>query len=320
MSLAWTASIPSPSFREIGFGGFDVRIYALTLLTGVAVAAWLTMRRWKAQGGDPDLVLEVTLWSVAFGLIGGRIYHVITSYDQLGDEWWAPFAIWEGGLGIWGGIALGVAAGAVVVKRRGASVARFADAAAPGVLIAQGIGRLGNYFNQELFGEPTTLPWALEIDLGFRPVGFETVATYHPVFLYEMLWNFGGAAALILIGRRWTIRPPGIFALYVAIYSGGRLIWEQLRIDPSQTFAGQRLNFYVALVLFLGGLIAFWWIQFRPGRPQPEAETASGLAASGGSGGAAVASGGGAAKAPRSQAQKGGTAPRRSTKRKRHRV
>ncbi len=115
--------------------------------------------RWKEQGGDPDLVLEVALWSVLFGLIGGRLYHVITSWDQLGDEWYAPFAIWEGGLGIWGGVALGVAVGAYVTHRRGASVLAMMDAAAPGILIAQGIGRLGNYFNQELFGGPTDLPW-----------------------------------------------------------------------------------------------------------------------------------------------------------------
>ena len=153
------ASIPAPSVRDLELGPLDIRLYALCLLAGVVVATWVTMIRWKEQGGDSDLVLEVALWSVLFGLIGGRLYHVITSWDQLGDEWYAPFAIWEGGLGIWGGVALGVVAGAYVTHRRGASVLAMMDAAAPGILIAQGIGRLGNYFNQELFGGPTDLPW-----------------------------------------------------------------------------------------------------------------------------------------------------------------
>ncbi len=257
------ATIPAPSFREIELGPLDIRLYALTLLIGIAVGTWMTMRRWEAQGGDPDLVLEVALWGTLGGLIGGRLYHVITSYGQLGDEWWAPFAVWEGGLGIWGGVLGAVIAGAVVVRRRDASVTRFMDAVAPGLLVGQAIGRLGNYFNQELYGEPTDLPWSLEVALGFRPVGLETTAAYHPVFLYEMLWNLGLAAMLIWLGRRFTIRPPGIFALYVSLYSLGRVFWEQFRIDPSEQFLGQRLNFYVALALFLAGGIAFYLIQFR---------------------------------------------------------
>ncbi len=262
MGLLLPADIPAPPFREIELGSVDIRIYALTLIGGIAIGAWVTMLRWRAGGGDPDLVIEVALWATVFGLIGGRLYHVITSSGQL-DGPLSAFAVWEGGLGIWGGIAAGAAAGAIVVRRRGASVARFMDAAAPGILIGQGIGRLGNYFNQELYGEPTDLPWALEVALGFRPFGLETVETYHPVFLYELLWNFGVAALLIWIGWRFRIRAPGLFALYVSLYSLGRIFWEQFRIDPSEEFLGQRLNFFVALVLFLGGLAAFWVIQFR---------------------------------------------------------
>jgi prolipoprotein diacylglyceryl transferase len=257
------ATIPAPGLRTLELGPFDVRLYALCMLAGIAVATWLTMRRWAARGGEPDLVLEVALWSVAFGLIGARLYHVITSWDQLGDEWYAPLAIWEGGLGVWGGVAAGVAAGAVVVHRRGESVFAMMDAAAPGVLIAQGIGRLGNYFNQELFGGPTGVPWALEVDPARRPDDTPFAETYHPTFLYEMLWNFAGAAALIILGRRVRITPPGIFCLYVAIYSLGRIFWEQLRVDPSQTFLGQRLNFYVALALLIGAVICFIWSQRR---------------------------------------------------------
>ena len=266
------ASIPAPPARNVSLGPLEIRLYALCLLAGIAAAVWLTMRRWRARGGDPDLVLETALWAVAGGLVGGRLYHVITSPDQLGDEWYAPFAIWEGGLGIWGAVAGGVAAGAVVVRRRGASVTGMLDAVAPGLLVAQSIGRLGNYFNQELYGTATTLPWALEVDPGRRPGGMEAVATYHPVFLYEILWNLAGAAALIWLGSRREIRPPGLFCLYVAWYSLGRLFWEQLRVDPSNEFLGQRVNFYVALVLLLGAAAAFVWTQRRrPGRPVPAA-------------------------------------------------
>ncbi len=264
-------SIPAPGIRGFGLGPFDVRLYALCLLAGVAAATWVTMRRWKAIGGDPDLVLEVALWSVLAGIIGARIYHDITSSDQLGSQWYAPFAIWEGGLGIWGGVAAGVAVGAYVVHRRGASVLRFMDAAAPALLIAQGIGRLGNYFNQELYGGPSDLPWALEVDGRYRPDNDPLTATFHPTFLYEMLWNFAGAALLIWIGKRFRIRPPGLFCLYVAIYSLGRIFWEQLRVDPSRMLLGQRLNFYVALVLLIGSLAVFVWNQRREDTPDGDA-------------------------------------------------
>ena len=264
------ATIPAPSFRDIPLGPLDIRLYALTLLAGVAVATWLTMRRWRARGGEPDLVLEVALWSVLAGIVGGRIYHDITSWDQLGDQWYAPLAIWEGGLGIWGGVLAGVLTGAYVVHRRGESVTAMMDAAAPGILIAQGIGRLGNYFNQELYGGPTGLPWGLEVDLGHRPPGDELAAVYHPTFLYEMLWNFGGAALLIWIGRRYRIAAPGIFCLYVGIYSLGRIFWELLRVDPAHHFLGQRVNFWVALVLCVGGFAAFVWTQRRGGAQPAE--------------------------------------------------
>lgn len=259
------ATIPAPGIRTLELGPAEVRLYALFLLLGVTVAALITARRWMAQGGSGELIFELTLVSTAFGLVGGRLYHVITSYDQLGDEWYAPFAIWEGGLGIWGAIAAGTAAGAVYLRRRGVSVTAMMDAAAPGMLIGQGIGRMGNYFNQELFGSPSTLPWALEVDPSRRPDESPLVATYHPTFAYELVWNIVGGIALIVLGRRVRIAPPGIFCLYVAIYSLGRLFWEQLRVDPSQEFLGQRLNFYVALALFVGALVLFAYFQRRAG-------------------------------------------------------
>ncbi len=262
---AWglLADIPAPALRQLELGPLTIRLYALTMLAGIAFGLWLTVKRWVAQGGDPDVVYEVTLWAVVAGLIGGRAYHVITSRDQVTKEWWGPFAIWEGGLGIWGAIFLAALAGGIVAKRRGAGVARLLDAAAPGVLIGQGIGRLGNYFNQELFGEPSDAPWALQVDPNRRPDGFADFETFHPVFAYEMIWNFALAGLLIWIGYRFTIRAPGLFALYVAGYSLGRIFWEQLRIDPSNEFLGQRLNFYVALALVLGALAYFVWNQRR---------------------------------------------------------
>ena len=256
-------TIPAPSLRELELGPLEIRLYALCILAGIALAYVITVRRWRARGGRPDLVFEVLIWGVPAGLVGGRLYHVITSSDQLGEEWYAPLAIWEGGLGIWGAIAAGVAVGAYVAHRRGADVGALMDAAAPGILVAQAVGRLGNYFNQELFGGPTGVIWALEVDPERRPQDSPDASTYYPTFLYELLWNLGAAALLVWIGRRFRIRPPGIFALYVALYSLGRLFWEQLRVDPSRILLGQRLNFYVALALMLGGLAAFLWTQRR---------------------------------------------------------
>jgi prolipoprotein diacylglyceryl transferase len=264
---ALVASIPAPDFRDITLGPLDIRLYALCLLAGIAAAVWISMRRWRAVGGDPDLVLEVALWSVLAGLIGARLYHDITSWDEVGDEWYGPIAIWQGGLGIWGGVLLGVLTGAYVTHRRGASVLLMMDAAAPGILVAQGIGRLGNYFNQELFGGPSDLPWALEVDLQHRPEQYIDDTTFHPTFLYEMLWNFGGAALIVWLGHRFRLRAPGVFCLYVMIYSLGRIFWEQLRVDPSKMFLGQRLNFYVALALFLGAIVAFVWSVRRGPEP-----------------------------------------------------
>jgi prolipoprotein diacylglyceryl transferase len=272
---ALVASIPAPDVRDITLGPLEIRLYALCLLAGIAAAVWISMRRWRAVGGDPDLVLEVALWSVLAGLIGARLYHDITSWDEVGDEWYGPIAIWQGGLGIWGGVLFGVATGALVTHLRGASVLKMMDAAAPGILVAQGIGRLGNYFNQELFGGPSDLPWALEVDLQHRPEQYIDDTTFHPTFLYEMLWNFGGAALIVWLGHRFRLRAPGVFCLYVMVYSLGRIFWEQLRVDPSKMFLGQRLNFYVALALFLGAIVAFIWsVRRGPERVDAPAPTA----------------------------------------------
>jgi prolipoprotein diacylglyceryl transferase len=262
------ASIPSPSSGDVDLGPIALHAYGVMLLLGIVAATWLTGIRWTRRGGDWDLVYRVAMWGVLGGVIGARVYHVITSWDTVDGEWWEPFAIWRGGLGVWGGIPGGVLAGAWVVHRSGEGVFRFMDAAAPGILLAQAIGRWGNYFNQELFGKPTDLPWGLEIDPANRPDGYAEFTTFHPTFLYESLWNVLGVAALLLLDRRLNIRAPGLFALYVAWYTFGRTFEELLRIDPSHEILGQRLNFWVSAVLFLLALAAFVWSQRRTQRPR----------------------------------------------------
>jgi prolipoprotein diacylglyceryl transferase len=213
---------------------------------------------------------------VASGIVGARLYHVLTSWNELPDEWWGPFAIWKGGLGVWGGIGLGVIVGAIVAKRSGADLAKLADCVAPALLVAQGIGRFGNWWNQELFGGPTDLPWGLEIAPENRPIENVESDTFHPTFLYEALWCFAAAGILLLIERRFRIRPGGLFALYVLIYSTGRFWIEMLRVDPSHEWGGVRLNVYVSgIAIILSGAFFIWWQKTWPRGagppPKPEA-------------------------------------------------
>jgi prolipoprotein diacylglyceryl transferase len=258
-------SIPSPSFNGIHVGPFDIRIYGLCYVLGVLAAVAITTRRWEAQGGSRALVHDVALWGFPAGIVGGRLYFLATSWNEVPRHWWGPLAVWKGGLGIWGGIALGTVVGIWRLRRAGAVVARFLDAAAPGILVAQAIGRVGNYFNQELYGRPTSLPWSLRIDPEHRPDRYAGQATFHPTFLYEIIWNLTLAAALVWLGRRRDVRPPGLFALYVAGYSGFRIFEELLRVDPSHHILGLRLNFFIASVLTAVGVA--WFV--RTQRPIP---------------------------------------------------
>jgi prolipoprotein diacylglyceryl transferase len=244
-------------------------MYGLSLLAAIAVCVWITGHCYVNRGGDWDLIFRLAVWGVAAGIVGARLYHVVTSWNEVPDEWWGVFAIWKGGLGVWGGIGLGCLVGAMVARRAGADVWLLADCLAPGLLVAQAIGRLGNWWNQELFGKPTDLPWGLEIDLLNRPLAYLDQATFHPAFLYELLWNLFAAALLVfVVERRLRPRPPGLFALYIALYCFGRLWIELIRIDPANHILGLRLNVWVSAIGLAAGLIWFWLSQRqRPKRP-----------------------------------------------------
>ncbi len=217
---------PPVGWSSVSIGPFTIHAYALCILAGIFFAMWYTTRRWVERGGDPDVVGSVAFWAVPFGIVGGRLYHVITSPDQYFGEGGHPidaFKIWNGGLGIWGAVALGAVGAYIGCRRQGVSFVTFMDSAAPAVLIAQAIGRMGNYFNQELFGRPTDLPWALHVDVIYRPAGFEAYATFHPTFLYELVWNLLGAALIVYLDKRLDLRGGRVFWLYVMVYTSGRL-------------------------------------------------------------------------------------------------
>lgn len=256
------AAIPSPSTNEFQLGPLEFHAYGLSFVVAVAVAVWITVRRWEARGGSRDLVYDVILWAFPAGLIGGRIYYVITSSSEVPSEWWGPFAVWEGGLGSWGAFTAGVLVAIWRVHRSGASVPLALDAAAPALLVAHAIGRVGgNYVNQELFGGPTDLPWAVEIDPENRPADYADSATFHPTYFYEAIWNLALAGFLVWLERVREIRPPGLFALYVTGYSAFRIVEELLRVDPSHYILGLRLNFFVACLFTIAGATWFAWTQ-----------------------------------------------------------
>jgi prolipoprotein diacylglyceryl transferase len=262
--MIYPAYIASPPHNGFYIGPLFVHAYGLAYVFAVAAAIFVTRWRWRRVGGDPDIAYEAAAWGFPAGLIGGRIYFLITTPSQIPPHWWGPFAIWKGGLGIWGGIICGVLGGLYIIRKRltHGDVLRFMDAVAPALLVAQAIGRIGNYFNQELFGKPSTLPWALKISPDHRPPGYEHFATFQPTFLYEIIWNLG------LAGNHRRIKPPGLMALYVAGYSAFRVFEETIRIDYSVHVLGMRLNFWIATLVCLAGLAWFVWIQ-RRGKTDP---------------------------------------------------
>ena len=277
MSLAY---LPSPSTGVWQVGPIPVRAYALAILLGVVAAVVIGERRWVARGGTKGVVTDVATIAVPFGIVGARIYHVVTSPAVYLNEPVRALYVWQGGLGIPGGIAGGFLAAYVMCRRRGLSKSAFADSVAPGIAVAQAIGRLGNWFNSELFGRPTTLPWGLEIDPD-NPDAVPGAVAYHPTFLYELLWNLGVAGLVIWADRRWKLGGGRVFALYLAAYAVGRFWIEALRIDAANTLFGLRLNAYMAAVVFVGA-VAYLRLRRKVGResqvepakaPAPEPES-----------------------------------------------
>ncbi len=273
--LSPVLSLPSPSQGVWHLGPFPVRAYALCIILGVVVAVWLSERRWVARGGKPGQVSDIAIWAVPFGIVGGRLYHVITdngNYFGAGKDPVAALYIWQGGLGIWGAVALGAVGAYIGARRAGIRFLPLADALAPGIVVAQAIGRWGNWFNQELFGKPTDLPWALEIpDVTKRPTGYEEFTTFHPTFLYECVWDLGVAGLVIWADRRFRLGFGRAFALYVAAYCVGRGWIEYLRIDPVEAndVFGLRLNVWTSVVLFVLAVGYFVWSARRhPGREE----------------------------------------------------
>ncbi|CAL9560456.1 prolipoprotein diacylglyceryl transferase [Streptomyces sp. enrichment culture] len=264
MELAY---IPSPSSGVLYLGPVPLRGYAFCIIIGVFVAVWLGNKRWIARGGRAGTVADIAVWAVPFGLVGGRLYHVITDYQLYfseGRDWVDAFKIWEGGLGIWGAIALGALGAWIGCRRRGIPLPAYADAIAPGIAIAQAIGRWGNWFNQELYGRATDLPWAVEIT---SSADGRMPGTYHPTFLYESLWCIGVALLVIWADRRFTLGHGRAFALYVAGYCAGRFWIEYMRVDEAHHILGLRLNNWTAVLVFL---LAVLYIVLsarkRPGR------------------------------------------------------
>jgi prolipoprotein diacylglyceryl transferase len=270
------ASIPSPARGVWHLGPIPVRAYALCIIAGIVVAVMLTRRRWVARGGRADDVLDVAMWAVPFGIVGGRLYHVITSpelYFAAGRQPIKALYVWDGGLGIWGAIALGALGAWIACRRLGVPLPLFADAAAPGLIVAQAIGRLGNWFNQELYGAPTTLPWALRIDPAHRPADSPGVELYHPTFLYEALWCVGIYFVLIWAEKRFDLAPGRLLALCVAGYTLGRVWVESLRIDHANHLLGLRLNVWTSLLIFVAA-VAFLVSWRRRSRVLPEHDPA----------------------------------------------
>ncbi len=264
MSL-FLASIPSPTNGNIG----PFHMYGLIMAAAILVAYEIMKKRWQARGLNPKVPSDVTVIVVIAGIIGARMYHVATSYDQYRGHWIDTLKIWNGGLGIWGAVLGGGIAMAVMAHIKHFSLAIMADCIAPALVLGQAIVRWGNYFNQELFGRPTSLPWGLEISPDKRPLQYIGRTTFHPTFLYESLWCLAVFFALLWIEKHFRLRPGQLFCAYVCLYTFGRFWFENLRIDPAHKIGPLRLNAWVSVVVFIGGLIAFYWLGKR-GNPSSD--------------------------------------------------
>ena len=288
MTLAY---IPSPTISQFSIGPVTIHIYALCILMGIVLAVWITTTRWKKLGGNFDQVLDITLVSVPAGIIGARLYHIITTPERFfgpDGDWAEMFRIWNGGLGIWGGVLFGALAAWAWCRHKHYPMALLADAIAPGLLVAQAVGRLGNWFNQELYGAPTTLPWGLKLNMEGTAIGHSeqcydgatcpSGTLFHPTFLYEMIWNLIGAALIIYLGHKLAdrLKAGQQFAMYLMWYGLGRTWIENVRINYSTVILGLRTNVWTAIIVFVLGCILFV-VLYQYG-PDPKAQ-ARGLAA-----------------------------------------
>lgn len=273
MTLAY---IPSPTISQFSIGPATIHIYALCILMGIVLAVWITTTRWKKLGGNFDQVLDITLVSVPAGIIGARLYHIITTPERFfgpDGDWAEMFRIWNGGLGIWGGVLFGALAAWAWCRHKHYPMALLADAIAPGLLVAQAVGRLGNWFNQELYGAPTTLPWGLKLNMEGTAIGHSeqcydgatcpSGTLFHPTFLYEMIWNLIGAAIIVYIGSKAMkkLKAGSLFAVYIMWYTLGRTWVESLRIDYAHEFLGVRINVWVSMAVFVLGAVSFIVVQ-----------------------------------------------------------
>ena len=285
MLTALPFEFPSPTTGVWNLGPLPVRAYAMCILAGIVVAIWMTQKRLATRGGKPGQVLDISAWAVPFGIVGGRIYHLITSpqaYFGEGGNPWNAFRVWEGGLGIWGAIALGALGAYIGCRRQGVRFLDFCDAAAPGILVAQAMGRFGNYFNNEIHGAPTDLPWGLKVyqwdqaaghavlDANGNPV---VLGVFHPTFLYEAVFCLLLAGLLIWLDRRHDFRRGQIFALYIAGYPVGSGVIEFMRTDDANHILGLRVNSWVSILVFLLGVGLFIWYGRRPRDADPKPET-----------------------------------------------
>ncbi|HEV7145934.1 MAG TPA: prolipoprotein diacylglyceryl transferase [Pedococcus sp.] len=287
MIAALPSAIPSPTTGVWHLGPFPIRAYALCILAGIVVAVWITGRRLVDRGHSREMAVDISAWAVPFGIVGGRLYHLVTTpqpYFGAGGHPLRAFAIWEGGLGIWGAVALGALGAWIGARRHGVPFLDFADAAVPGVAVAQALGRWGNWFNNELYGRPTNVPWALTIhewdqsagravrDAAGNPI---VLGTFHPTFLYESLWCLLLALGLVLADRRLSLRRGQIFGLYIAGYPLGRVVFELMRSDEANHILGLRVNVWTSIVVFLFGVYLVWRLRRRDeGTPeQPVAQS-----------------------------------------------
>ncbi|MDK6812477.1 MULTISPECIES: prolipoprotein diacylglyceryl transferase [Corynebacterium] len=281
MQIYYLANIPSPPQGVWHLGPVPIRAYAMCIIAGILVALWMTLRRYTARGGNPDVVWDAALVVIPAGIIGGRLYHVITDNDKYFCSTCDPLdalKITNGGLGIWGAVALGAVAVWLMFKVKGIPVGPFADAVAPGLILAQAIGRLGNWFNQELYGRETTVPWALDIyyrvnesgeyaPISGRSTG-EVIASVHPTFLYELLWNVAVCVFLLWAHKAFKLGRGRVFALYVAGYTAGRFVVENMRADDATLIFGLRVNVIVSVVCFVVALIVYF--RLPRGQETPE--------------------------------------------------